>query len=162
MSFIENISPETLHMTEDEFDGLVTMVNVTSHSNCLFFSYLASNDLLESPGENLSETPQTDSDPLTVLKVELEKCGLDLPTDEELQPNEDDITVPDVELFEPLRIMRVCHRYEAVEENYSVVLCMKPESVRWTIWTDRQTHRQWTAGQTERQRDRWTMVILHV
>ena len=70
--------------------------------------YLASNDLLESPEGSVSETLQTDSDPLTVLKVELEKCGLDLPTDEELQPNEEDLPVIDVEQFEPLRIMRVC------------------------------------------------------
>ena len=69
--------------------------------------YLASNELLDSPDGSCDEIMETDNDPLTVMKIELEKCGLDLPTDEELMPSDDDILVPDVEQFEPLRIMRV-------------------------------------------------------
>jgi hypothetical protein len=100
VTFIENISADTLHMAQDEFDGC-----------------LASNDLLESPEGSISEPSHTDCDPLTVLKMELEKCGMDLPTDEELQPTEDDLPAYDVEQFEPLRIMRVHYNIVPTQAN---------------------------------------------
>jgi hypothetical protein len=49
--------------------------------------------------------------------MELEKCGMDLPTDEELQPTEDDLPAYDVEQFEPLRIMRVHYNIVPTQAN---------------------------------------------
>ncbi|XP_065829200.1 rab5 GDP/GTP exchange factor-like [Oscarella lobularis] len=97
VAFIQNISAESLHMTQDEYDG-----------------YMASSQLLASPPEHVIDETDGSSqeDPLTLLNLALQPEGLNLPDDGDVvnddvdDETDDGNSVSDLSDFQPLKAMK--------------------------------------------------------